>query len=198
MRQQNSKLFTTIFIIISMTLVISLTYNNYIASKIEQTTTDHTITLSHKNATYIINNQYVTLRNGIHETQPDPGSSSKRTTAYFGNEITKDINSDGKTDIIFLLTQTDGGTSTLYYVAAAIQTDTGYQGTHAMYLGDHIAPQTTTSGPNNSIIINYADRKPKESFDIKPSVGKSIWLILDTEMMQFGEWVHDFEGESNH
>jgi heat shock protein HslJ len=36
-----------------------------------------------------------------------------------------------------------------------------------------------------------------ESFDVQPSVGKSIWLKLDTETMQFGEVAQNFEGEAD-
>ncbi|MCC2631252.1 MAG: hypothetical protein K0S38_1061, partial [Candidatus Paceibacter sp.] len=47
------------------------------------------------------------------------------------------------------------------------------------------------------VVVNYADRKPNESFDVQPSVGKTIRLFLDTVSMQFGEQVADFEGEAD-
>ena len=37
----------------------------------------------------------------------------------------------------------------------------------------------------------------RENFSTAPSVGKSIWLLLDTETLQFGEVVQDFEGEAD-
>ena len=49
----------------------------------------------------------------------------------------------------------------------------------------------------NIIVVNYADRKAGESFAVQPSIGKSLWLLLDTKTMQFGEVVKNFEGEAN-
>ncbi len=47
------------------------------------------------------------------------------------------------------------------------------------------------------IVVNYADRAPGESFVTPPSVGKSLWLLLDPKTMQFGEVAQNFEGETN-
>jgi len=116
-----------------------------------------------------------------------PGSASKTITKYFGNEIKKDLNGDGKQDIAFLLTQDTGGSGTFFYVVAAINNENGYSGSHAFLLGDRIAPQNTESGPQNSIIVNYADRAPQENMTVSPSIGKSIRLILDSNTMKFRE-----------
>jgi heat shock protein HslJ len=151
----------------------------------------------YKNATYVIDNVPVTLVNGVAEVSEVAGSSSKLTTRYFGNEVKKDLNGDGKEDVAFILTVNRGGSGTFYYVVGAIQTDKGYEGTSGVLLGDRIAPQTTESGPGNSIIVNYADRKQGEPMTAEPSVGKSIRLKLNSETMQFGEVVADFEGEAD-
>jgi heat shock protein HslJ len=45
--------------------------------------------------------------------------------------------------------------------------------------------------------VNYADRAPGESFATRPSTAKSLRLKLDTDSMQFGEVVQDFEGEAD-
>jgi hypothetical protein len=45
-------------------------------------------------------------------------------------------------------------------------------------------------------VVNYADRKKGEPMTAQPSVGKSIWIKLDPKLMQFGEVVQNFEGES--
>lgn len=143
----------------------------------------------YKEATYIIDGQPVKIgENGVR---------------YFGNEAKGDLNGDMVPDIAFLITQNTGGSGTFYYLVGAIQhQDNTYQGTHAVFLGDRIAPQTTEyhgfSGlPGGYVVMNYADRAEGEPMTAQPSVGKSIWLKLDPAVMQFGEIVQDFEGEAD-
>lgn len=151
----------------------------------------------HRDAEYRINGNVVRLVNGVSETEAAPGSASKIVTRYFGNEVWKDLNGDGMEDVVFILTQTTGGSGTMYYAVAALATGSEYRGSEGIFLGDRIAPQTTESGPGNSVIINYADRAQGESFAAQPSVGKSMRLILDTGSMQFGEVAQNFEGEAD-
>ena len=152
---------------------------------------------SAKNATYILDGKLVTLLRGGSEVEAAPGSASKIITKYFGNEVVHDLNGDGKDDIAFILTQNTGGSGTFYYAVAAIYTPTGYIGSDGVLLGDRIAPQSTVMGKGNIIVVNYADRKPSESFVTQPSIGKSIWLLLDTKTMKFGEVAQNFEGEAS-
>lgn len=157
-----------------------------------------TNTFSPKDATYIIDGQKVTLKNGVSEVEAAPGSASKIITRYFGNEVKHDFNKDGREDVVFLLTQQTGGSGTFYYVVAALNTPQGYVGSQALLLGDRIAPQTTEMvGAGDVVVVNYADRGPQDSFAVAPSVGKSIWLLLDTKTMQFGEVDQNFEGEAS-
>lgn len=151
----------------------------------------------YKNAEYTIEGQRVRLVDGISETEAAPGSASKIITKYFGNEVATDLDGDGREDVAFLLTQDGGGTGTFYYVVAALNTERGYVGSEGLVLGDRIAPQTTEKGTGKIIIVNYADRKPGEPFSTSPSVGKSIWLLLDPQTMQFGEVAQNFEGEAD-
>lgn len=157
--------------------------------------------LSPKDATYNINGQFVTLVKGVSVVPAAPGSASMVTTTYFGNEVMHDFNGDGRLDTAFILTQNTGGSGTFYYVVAALNMARGYVGSAGLLLGDRIAPQTTKMSQNKStpdvIVVNYADRKPSEAFTVKPSVGKSIWLKLDINTMQFGEVAQNFEGEAD-
>lgn len=159
------------------------------------------VVTEYRNATYIIAGKPVTLINGHAEIAAAPGSASKISTDYFGNEVMLDLNEDGREDIVFLLTQQTGGSGTFYYVVAALNTTNGYMGSHAVLLGDRIAPQTTELSRNpshkNVIVVNYADRASGESFAVRPSMGKSMWLKFDPATMQFGEVVQDFEGEAD-
>lgn len=116
---------------------------------------------------------------------------------YFGNELKVDLNADGKIDKVFLITSQRGGSGTFYYVVATLNTEKGYVGSKGFFLGDRIAPQTTEKGSGKIIIVNYADRVPGQPFAIEPSVGKSVWLIFDSQALQFGEVEKDFEGEAN-
>jgi hypothetical protein len=116
---------------------------------------------------------------------------------YFGNEAKGDLNSDGIPDRVFLLTQETDGSGTFFYLVGAIQTPaTTYNGTHAVLIGDRIAPQTTEFR-DGLVVVDYADRAPGEPFTTPPSIGKSLYLKYDPERMDFGEVVQDFEGESH-
>jgi hypothetical protein len=154
----------------------------------------------HKNIGYVINGQRIELKDGISELEAAPGSASKIKTRYFGNEVTVDLNEDGRKDVVFLVTQETGGSGTFYYALGALNTENGYVGSHAILLGDRIAPQTTevSSNPNHKgvVIVNYAERAPGEPMTTPPSVAKSIWVKLNPQTMQFGEVVQNFEGES--
>ncbi len=154
-----------------------------------------------KNAIYIIDGQKVTLVNGVSEIAAAPSSATKIITTYFGNAVTADLNGDGRLDSAFILTQSTGGSGTFYYVVAALNMPTGYVGSQGLLLGDRIAPQTTEMSQDkttpNVIIVNYAVRGPGESFAVSPSIGKSLWLLLDPKTMQFGEVAQNFEGEAD-
>lgn len=169
-------------------------FNSYIYNEKQADTAD-----DYKNATYIIDGEPVTLIGGVAETEAVPGSASKITTHYFGNELIADLNNDGREDVVFILMQETGGSGTFYYTVAALNTGDGYIGSQAYLLGDRIAPQTTelSQNPNhqNVIVVNYVDRAPSDPMSAQPSVGKSVWLKLDPQTMQFGVVEQDFEGE---
>lgn len=154
-----------------------------------------------KNATYTIDGQMVTLKDGVSVVPAAPGSASRVTTQYFGNEVSSDFDGDGRSDTAFIVTQNTGGSGTFYYLVAALNTIHGYVGSQSFLLGDRIAPQTTEMSRDPKtpkiIIVNYADRKAGESFAVQPSVGKTVRLILDPKTMQFGEVAANFEGEAD-
>lgn len=156
--------------------------------------------INYTDATYTINGEKVTLKDGFSEVIV-PSSATKKITRYFGNEVKHDLNDDGLEDIVFLLTQETGGSGTFFYVVAALNTSNGYIGSDALFLGDRIAPQTTHmdegSGRQNVIVVNYVVRLPGEPFTVRPSLGKSMWIKLDPSTMQFGEVAQNFEGEAD-
>ncbi len=120
--------------------------------------------------------------------------------SYFGNELVTDLNGDARNDVVFLIRQNSGGSGTFYYVVSALQTNNRYLGSDGFLLGDRIAPQTTELSKNPKhktvIVVNFADRGVGEPMTTKPSLGKSVYLKLDIEHMQWGIVVPNFEGES--
>ena len=157
-------------------------------------------TADFKDAEYLIDGQRIKLENGVAETEVAPGSVSKILTRYFGNELKTDLDGDGTEDVAFILTQETGGSGTFFYAVGALKTDRGYMGTDGYLLGDRIAPQTTEVSQNprhkNIVVFNYADRAPGEPMTTQPSVGKSVYLKLDTQYIQWGIVEPNFEGES--
>lgn len=149
------------------------------------------------NATYKIDGQEVKLLNGKSEKELVPGSASKVITQYFGNEVKSDLDDDGREDIAFILTRQTGGSGTFYYFVAALNKEDGFVGSSAVLLGDRIAPQSTNMGKGNVVVVNYMERKAGEDFTAQSSEGKSLWLLLDPETMQFGEVVQNFDGEAD-
>ena len=102
----------------------------------------------------------------------------KITTMIFGQPVNGDLDGDGTADAAVIIVQNLGGSGTFYYVAAAINTGNGAEGTNALLLGDRVAPQNIEI-LNGEIIANYADRNPGESFAVPPSRGVSKYLILN-------------------
>ncbi len=154
-----------------------------------------------RNTAYSIDGELVTLVDGSAEKEAAPGSATKIVTNYFGNELRTDLNDDGREDMVFLLTQTTGGTGTFFYAIAALNTHDGWRGSQGFFLGDRIAPQTTevSRNPNhkNVIVVNYADRDIDQPMSEQPSMAKSVWLKLDPETLLIGEVVQDYEGEAD-
>jgi hypothetical protein len=136
-----------------------------------------TSTFDGKNSTFTIDGNPVTLVNGVSIVQAVPGSASKITTRYFGNESYGDINGDGLEDTAFLVTQSTGGSGIFYYVVVALNTPIGYKTTNAFLIGDRIAPQTTQINSSaKELYVNFAERKPGEPMTVRPSQGVTLYL----------------------
>jgi len=154
----------------------------------------------HKNISYMIDGQSVQLTDGYSIIETAPDSGTKKITSYFGNELVTDLDGDGVDDVAFVLTQETGGSGVFYYAVAALNTENGYVGSDGYLLGDRIAPQSTDISPNprhkNVVVFNYADRELDEPMTTQPSVGKSVYLKLVPDTMQWGIVEPDFEGES--
>lgn len=167
----------------------------------EQTTGTTTEVADYKNISYIIDGSSVELKNGEARTPATLGSASMVITKYFGNELTTDLNDDGRPDTIFLLTQETGGSGTFYYAVAALNTINGYVGSDGYLLGDRVVPQTTEVSQNprqkQVVVVNYMDRAMTDTMTTQPSVGKSVYLKLDLESMRWAVVEPNFTGEAD-
>jgi len=140
-----------------------------------------------KDATYIIENQPVALKNGYSEVEIVPGSASKQITRYFGNDAVGDLNGDDKDDVAFYLTQESGGSGTFYYVAVALKKEKGYQGINAVFVGDRIAPQNLEIR-DGELIVNYAEREKGEPISASPSIGVSKYFkVIDNILTEINK-----------
>ena len=128
-----------------------------------------------KNTSFNIEGNVVNLVNGVSEMSVAPGSASKVTTRYFGNETNGDLNGDGLDDVAFIVTQDGGGSGTFYYVVVALKNLDGYKNTNAFLIGDRIAPQTLEINTSaKELHVNFVERKPGEPMSAKPSVGATL------------------------
>ena len=143
----------------------------------------------YRDATYMIEGQSVTLTDGQAQTPAEEGSASTVITKYFGNEVKTDLDGDGREDVAFILTQETGGSGTFFYAVAALNTPEGFVGSDGYLLGDRIAPQSTNVSTNSLhkyvVAFNYVEREPSEPMTAQPSVGRSAYLKLVPETMQW-------------
>lgn len=165
-------------IIISLILIILLTSACAWYIFINNSANPKSIkTFDAKNSTLTINNNTVTLVNGLSQITAAPQSASMVTTKYFGNEAVGDLNGDGRPDIAFLVTQDGGGSGLFYYVIVALAKSNGYKTTNAFYIGDRIAPQSTEIHPDSrELYVNFAERNKGEPMSTQPSVGATLFL----------------------
>lgn len=189
------KILLGIIIIVAVLVASFYAFNAYIYNEKQATAA-----ADYKDAAYRIDGVPVQLKDGFAEVEAAPGSASKITTRYFGNEYEVDLNDDGRKDVVFFMTQETGGSGVFYYVVAALNTERGYVGSDGYLLGDRIAPQTIHMSPNprhkNVIVANYVDRAAGEPMTAQPSFGRSAYVKLDTASMMWGIVEPDFEGES--
>jgi hypothetical protein len=159
-----------------------------------------TAAAGYKDAEYTIDGQRVKLEDGVAEPEAAPGSASKITTRYAGNELRTDLDGDGRQDVAFVLTQERGGSGTFFYAVAALNTERGYVGSDGYFLGDRISPQTLAASTNprhrNVIVVNYAERAAGEPMTASPTVVKSAYLKLDPATKRWGVVEPDPAGEA--
>ena len=145
---------------------------------------------------FVIDNKEFALVDGVAEKEIVPGAASREVLRIFGQPVYGDLDNDDDIDAAVLLEYTAGGSGVFYYAVLALLEGDGYRTTNALLLGDRIAPQTVNIDSGRAV-YNYAVRKDDDSFATPPSIGKSLYINYDVARGEIGEWVKDFEGESN-
>ena len=148
------------------------------------------------NITYTIANRPVSLFEGRSEEPAFPDSSGKIITQVQNKPLFADINKDGVDDALLILTQSTGGSGMFYYVAAAIATPTGYEGTAGRFLGDRIKPQGIEVLGSN-FRIHFLTHSAEQSFSDAPTLPQRMDFIYIAENQQLAEVAIDFEGEAD-
>jgi len=120
-------------------------------------------------ATFTIDKNTVTLKDGRNEKEAAPGSASKIVTALTDKRATGDVDGDGRPDTIVVLTQQPGGSGTFYYVAVVLNGASGVTTTPAMPLGDRIAVNGVRLD-TATIVVDLLDRASGQPFTASPSV----------------------------
>lgn len=177
-------------IIIGVIAVIILAGGYYLLNSRTPEEKQEGVIVDYKNISYMVDGKSITLKNGVAETEIAPGSATKIVTRYFGNEVKTDLDEDGREDVAFIITQEGGGSGTFFYAVAARNIGNRYVGSDGYLLGDRIAPQSTNVSQyprhKNVVVFNYADRGPGEPMAAQPSVGRSAYLKLNPDTMQWG------------
>ena len=136
-----------------------------------------------EDSTYVIEGRTVRLKDSYAEEPVAPDSATMTTTRIFKLGAKGDLNGDGGNGAPVLLVQNPGGSGSFFYVAAALRTGDGYRGTHAILIGDRIAPQALEMH-QRTIIVSYADRYPWEGFTVRPSVSRSRYFLVENGQLR--------------
>jgi hypothetical protein len=123
------------------------------------------------NATFVLDDEEITLSNGKKITEND--ETNLLDLSAYG-----DINGDKKEDTAVLVTRSGGGSGLFIYVAAYVSNATSYKGTNGIYLGDRIVPESILINSSGVITVNYLDRSLDEPFAAEPTIAKSKQFVF--------------------
>lgn len=143
----------------------------------------HMIGKDAANSAYVIDGKSVVLKDGQTEKQAAPASAIMGTTRILDATTTGDLNGDGWDGVVVLLLHNAGGSGSFYYVAAALRTKDGYRGTNAILIGDRIASPAMEIH-DGTIVVNYKERYPWESFAVPPLVSRSRYFVVETDELK--------------
>lgn len=148
-----------------------------------------------RNMTYEVDGDFFIMQDGKAE-KPNEGLDSVNTLQVFGGPVFEDVDKDGDTDAALWLVNDPGGTGTFYYAALVVNDNGTFKPTNSVFLGDRISPQSLDF-IDGHFVFNFMERGKDEPMSAEPTVAKSLWINYDAASMQIGEWVKDFEGDTN-
>jgi hypothetical protein len=146
-------------------------------------TTSNTAKPDLSNATFLIEDQSITLKKGANEQEVTPGSATMQETSLTKFVNYGDLNGDKKDDGAAVLVQEGGGSGTFFYIVGYVSGTVSHKGTNGVFVGDRISPQSV-SIKNGVIILNYLDRKPDEAYDVEPSVSTTRNYVYKNGSLQ--------------
>jgi len=127
-------------------------------------------------ATFIFDNEKITLSAGKNERLIVPGSVLVEEIVLMDKFAYGDLNADGKEDTVLLLARYGAGSGIFVYLAAFASGPVTYKGSKAIFIGDRIAPQSLFI-KGSAVTVEYLDRKPDEAFAAEPTVSVSKQFI---------------------
>ena len=167
------KVFIVIVVIGAIALLYAMRDNSPVNKENEQTVSeDDNFRPDPSNATFIIDDESITLSRGRAEREIAPGSALTEETILMDKFAYGDLNIDGKKDTALLLARYGGGSGTFIYVAAFISGPVTYRGSEAIFIGDRIEPQSISI--NAGVVkVEYLDRGPDDAFAVEPTIPTS-------------------------
>ena len=135
------------------------------------------------NATFIFEEESITLEKGKNERRIVEDSDIKEETTITDFIAYGDLNNDNKEDAAAIIVQSGGGSGVFVYVAGYISGTVRYKGTNAILLGDRVNPQDI-SIKNGVINVNYLDRNPDEALASEPTVSVSKQFTYKNQELQ--------------
>ena len=127
-------------------------------------------------ATFIIDDEPVTLSNGHSEEPVAPNSSLVEETSLLDEMAYGDVNGDGREDTVVFLVRSGGGSGTFIYVAALVSGPITYKGSNAIFIGDRVSPQSIAVS-RGVITVKYLDREADEPLAAEPSVERTVEFV---------------------
>lgn len=121
------------------------------------------------NATFVFEDQIITLSSGRGETISNEDSLFVEEITLLDKFAYGDLNDDNKEDTALLLARYGAGSGTFIYLATFVSGPITHRGLNALFIGDRISP-TNLSIENGIITFEYLDRAPNEPLSTEPSL----------------------------
>jgi hypothetical protein len=178
MEKQNKKS-TKIIIVIVILIIIGVVFYVFVDSRGSQqgkfanidnsATSTKNVNFDPLNFTYVLEDEKVTLTDGVSTQDIVPGSAEKLETTVFEKPAIGDLNKDNKNDSSLLLVQDSGGTGLFFYLVAVVSDVGVVKNTNSIFIGDRIDPVSILI-ENGKIKLSFIDRGTDEPMTAEPTI----------------------------